>query len=260
MTTYKGTWIKCMTYPCDPITSLMMRSFATSTTPIHRNYLGNSITLFHICFPWQFPTCDIINLQGNVWYTICLRWWDVEHVGRFLRKVAFNPVLTYYQGPIPILLDFDRRYHDTTPPTSKHQVRSRTVEGAIWNIGQTISMLAPQDPCLIHQGCSNGIRLRYLYHCYDNTDNPPFRAKPALLQVILRIDKIITYQQSEWNTCITKMILLDYFLLICPDEYMRYTKEYHPFHLWNGRLYCGGEYITILTPSPQISRLPHSTC
>ena len=89
---------------------------------------------------------------------------------------------------------------------------------SIHHIEQTLSMLGLRYPYMIQQGYSNSTRLRYLYCCYIKVDTPLSRLKSSPLQVIQRISNISSYQQFVGNTCITIIILLEYFSCYVPDN------------------------------------------
>ena len=64
----------------------------------------------------------------------------------FCARAALDPLLVTYNDPLPILNAFSRKYRTGNIVLNSCAVQSRTVEDAIWWIGQAIAMLGAKDP------------------------------------------------------------------------------------------------------------------
>ena len=87
-------------------------------------------------------------------------------------RVALNPLLVAYQGPVPILNGFARDYRTGAIAPGSRGVRSRMVEDVERSIGQAIAMLGAKDPRMTPTGNLDG-RLQLQFRCYSRQDPLP---------------------------------------------------------------------------------------
>ena len=113
----------------------------------------NSINTDYFRNIFRLAAADISKGMSDFYFPSTVRMWKI--LSTFFDRVEFSLLIIYYQYPIPILLEFARRYRDSALSPSKFQVCSRIVEGGIFHIGQKLSIQGPQDPHLIHQVRSN---------------------------------------------------------------------------------------------------------
>jgi hypothetical protein len=114
---------------------------------------------------------------------------------------------------MPLLQIFAIRYRMGTLSPSRATVTSRTVEGALRSVGQTIATLGFRDPRLQPSGKLD-LRLHRQLQAYSKADPAPTRVKPILLQVLQHI--IYTYYQTQdaQSHTIAHMITLGFFFLL----------------------------------------------
>ena len=82
----------------------------------------------------------------------------------FCARVALHPLIVAYKDPVPILNAFARDYQTENIAPNSHAVQSRTVEDAVWSIGQAIAMLGAKDPRMTPT-CNLDGRLHGIRNC-----------------------------------------------------------------------------------------------
>jgi hypothetical protein len=129
--------------------------------------------------------------------------------------------------PIPLLRLFTHQYRAGIIAPKGAPVRSRTVEGALRAIGQTLATLGLYEPRLQASGKLD-LRLQRQLAAYKKENPPPSRVKPIPLP----------------------MLILGFYFLLRPGEYA-YTDntEASPFHLCNVHLLHGIHRLDIYTAS-----------
>jgi len=155
--------------------------------------------------------------------------WDIWH--EFCESLHCDPYLQTIDDPIPLLQIFAHRYRTGTLAPSGSIVRSRTVEGALRAVGQTLATLGCQDPRLQSSGKLD-LRLARQLTSYKKADPPPTRVKPIPFPIIAHTAHIAYLSNTAKGHTIADMLILGFFLLLRPGEYA-YTNnpEAAPFRL-----------------------------
>ena len=148
--------------------------------------------------------------------------WDVWT--QFCRPLGFNPILSEYKDPIPILQVFARQLRTGTLAPSKRGLLKRSVEGYLRAVGQTHTALGSPDPRETWSGRTD-FRLQRQLACYQKQDPPPNRVKPLPLQIIRRIASVASATPTPLHCATTDMITLAFFFLLRPGEYTSTTTE-----------------------------------
>ncbi len=104
----------------------------------------------------------------------------------FCRDLCCDPLLQSIEDPMPLLQIFASRYRVGILSPSRTAVKSRTVEGALRSVGQTIATLGYREPRLQPPGKLD-IRLLQQLQAYSKEDPAPTRVKPIPLQVLQHI-------------------------------------------------------------------------
>jgi hypothetical protein len=127
-------------------------------------------------------------------------------------------------------------------------VKSRTVEGALRAIGQTMATLGSPDPRLQPSGKLD-LRLSRQLTAYKKQDPAPTRVKPIPLPIIAQTAAVHRLANTPFGNAMADMLILGFFFLLRPGEYACTTNpEATPFRL------CG---IHLMVNN---RRLHHLTC
>lgn len=89
-----------------------------------------------------------------------------------------DPTLQDLQDPIPFLQVFAYRFRHGLINTSQRPVRSRTVEGALRSVGQTLASVGSPDPRFTAQGKLD-FRLKRMLAGYSRQDDPRHGSNPS---------------------------------------------------------------------------------
>jgi hypothetical protein len=125
----------------------------------------------------------------------------------------------------------------------KNAVKARTVEDALRAIGQVHARLGGPDP---RKDSHEGIDFRIQRHIssYKKVDLPPRRVNPIHIIIILYIlAQAYDNHISESDLAIAGMIVITFFFLLRPGEYMGTTSDDAPFRLEDVHLYIGGRKL-----------------
>ena len=136
----------------------------------------------------------------------------------FCHDLHQDPTLANIDDPIPLLQLFAQRYRLGEVAPSGHQVRSRTVEGALRAIGQAFSALGFQDPRLTVSGKLD-FRLSRQLSAYKKTDPPPHRVKPIPFPIIAHATDLCRTANTPYTNALADMLILGFFFLLRPGEY-----------------------------------------
>jgi len=107
--------------------------------------------------------------------------WDLWET--FCTELRTDPYLQSVTDPIPLLQIFAHRYRIGQVAPSGAQVCSRTVEGALGAVGQTLALLGSLDPRLQPSGKLDLCLSRQL-SAYQKQDPPPTWVKPIPFPII----------------------------------------------------------------------------
>jgi hypothetical protein len=120
--------------------------------------------------------------------------------------------------PIPLLRLFARRYRTGIIAPSGSPVRSRTVEGALRAIGQTLASLGCDDPRLQPSGKLD-LRLQRQLKAYQKQDPPPNRVKPIPFPIIAHAAHLCRLADNPQSNTVADMLLLGFYFLLRPGQY-----------------------------------------
>jgi hypothetical protein len=155
------------------------------------------------------------------------RTWKVWQA--FCYGLAIDPTLQQIQDPIHILQVFAHRYRTGIIAPSGRQVKSRTVEGALRAVGQTLAGMGAPDPRLAQNG-KHEFRIGRQLSAYTKLDDPPTRVKPIPLPVLEHAVTIAYAKATPDAVATTSMMILGFFFLMRPGEHT-ITKDGCPFLL-----------------------------
>ena len=133
----------------------------------------------------------------------------------FFARMALDPLLVAYKGPVPILNDFARDYRIWNIVPNSCAVRYITVEDAIWSIGKAIAVLGDKDPRMTSTSKING-RLQLLFHCYSHQNPPPYWVKLIPVQVLYQLACVAAASNDQELQAITDMIIIAFLFLLWP--------------------------------------------
>jgi hypothetical protein len=157
-------------------------------------------------------------------------------------ELGLDPTLQNVEDPIPFLQVFAWRFRAGKINTSKRRVRSRTVEGALRSVGQTLAGMGSPDPRYTTQGKLD-FRLKRMMACYSKHDAPPNRVKPIPVPILRHIMAQAALAADPVAQSIADMICLAFFFLLRPGEYTGVASETQPFSLQDVQLYLGDLHL-----------------
>lgn len=166
----------------------------------------------------------------------------------FCTSLGLNPTLCEVPDPVPYLQVFAFRYRRGHINTSRRPVRSRTVEGALRSVGQTLTAVGAPDPRLTPQG-ETDFRLRRMFQGYSKADTPPTRVKPVPVPILQHVMAQAILAADPVNLALADMICLAFFFLLRPGEYTGTVSETQPFHLADVRFRLGNLPLSTSTAS-----------
>jgi hypothetical protein len=167
------------------------------------------------------------NSTDNTW-----RLWT-----KFCAALVVDPLLqSNVTDPVHLQV-FAHRYRTGEIAPRGQPVKSRTVEGAIRAVGQTLAGMGAADPRLTTAG-KHEFRLGRQFAAYAKVDDPPARVKPIPLQVIQHAVQLALAALTADNLAVSNMIPIAFFFLMRPGEHT-VTKENTPFKLKDIQFHVG---------------------
>ena len=157
---------------------------------------------------------------------------------RFRLDLAMDPWLSDDVDPIILLQVFAQRYRTGQLAPRQRPVKSRTEEGALHAMGQTLASVGAKDPRLTVTGKTE-FRLGRQLHGYAKEDDPPMRVKPIPVQVIHHAANLARQHGTIESNAIMNMICMAFFFLCHPGEYTAPTGDNTPFRLRDVTFYIG---------------------
>jgi len=176
------------------------------------------------------------NAHWRLWFSFC-------------SELSIDPSLQEFEDPIPFLQVFAQRYRTGAINTSQRPVRSRTVEGALRSVGQTLASVGSPDPRLTPQGHID-FRLKRMFSSFSKADDPPARVKPVPVPVLQHVMSQAVLSQDPFNLACADMICLAFYFLLRPGEYTGTTCDTQPFQLRDVRFFLGSLSINHTTATP----------
>ena len=170
----------------------------------------------------------------------------------FCDSLSVSPALGDVEDPIPFLQVFAFRYRRGLINTSRRPVRSRTVEGALRSIGQTLAGVGAQDPRLNSVGRID-FRLQRQLAAYSRHDDPPARVKPIPVPILRHVMAQASLAHDPVNQALADMLCIAFFFLLRPGEYTGTASDTQPFQLRDVRFFLGSLPLnSTTTPAPQL--------
>jgi hypothetical protein len=163
--------------------------------------------------------------------------------------MRMDPTLQIVEDPVPFLQVFAYRYRHGHF-ASKTDVRSKTVDCALRNVGQTFASMGAPDPRITLQGKMD-FRLRRQLACYTKQDPPPDRVKPVPLAIIWHVLAVAIATGTIDNLAVANMIVLAFFFLLRPGEYTATASDTTPFRMCDVQLFIGPVRIDPATADEQ---------
>lgn len=170
----------------------------------------------------------------------------------FCDSLSVSPALSDVEDPIPFLQVFAFRYRRGLINTSRRPVRSRTVEGALRSVGQTLASVGSPDPRFDDKGHLD-FRLKRQLASYAKLDDPPSRVKPIPIPILRHVMAQAALAHDAAHQACADMICLAFFFLLRPGEYTGISSDTQPFQLRDIRFFLGNLPLpTATTPAPQL--------
>ena len=167
----------------------------------------------------------------------------------YCQDIGIPPSLQDVHDPVPYLQVFAYRYRHGIINPSRRPVRSRTVEGALRSVGQTLASVGAPDPRLSPQGRVD-FRLQRMLSGYTRTDSPPQRVKPIPVPILRHSMQIAVLSGPAFDLARADMTCLAFFFLLRPGEYAGDTPTAHPFLLRDVRFFMGNLPLHHATAPP----------
>ena len=173
------------------------------------------------------------------WDTTWLRWES------YCASLDIPPRCTNIRDPIPYLQVFANRYRTGRIAPSGNVVRSRTVEGAIRAVGQTLALLGSPDPRLNQHGQPH-FRIQQQLRGYHRHDTPATRVKPIPLPIVHHLFDSAT---NLLTNAIADIAIIGFFFLLRPGEHTAATpgSDTTPFQLQDVSFRIGGLVLPATT-------------
>ncbi len=171
---------------------------------------------------------------------------------QYCSTIGISTSLQDIRDPIPYLQVFAYRYRTGALSPSRRTVRSRTVEGAVRSVGQTLAGLGALDPRLTPQG-NIDFRLKRMLAGYAKLDAPPNRVKPIPVPILRHVMAQAHLANDTAALAFADMICLAFFFLLRPGEYTGTVTSTQPFQLQDVRFFLGNLALSTATASaPQL--------
>ena len=167
----------------------------------------------------------------------------------FCESLHISPSLQDVGDPVPYLQVFAYRYRHGYINPSRRVVRSRTVEGALRSVGQTLASVGAADPRLTIQGDVD-FRLQRMLASYSRSDSPPSRVKPIPVPILRHVMAQAVLGNSAHSLACADMICLAFFFLLRPGEYTGTVSSTQPFQLRDVRFRLGDLPLNPATADP----------
>jgi hypothetical protein len=157
--------------------------------------------------------------------TTWLRWCD------YCKELAVNPMLEDVADPIPFLQVFAERWRNGSIAPRQNTVRSRTVEGALRAIGQTLASVGAEDIRLTRQGKIH-YRIQQQLKGYKCADAPPSRVKPIPFHIIDHTNSVAATCNDPMSLAAADMATIGFFFLLHPGEHTEPSAQSDSSPFW----------------------------
>lgn len=142
--------------------------------------------------------------------------------------------------------------HSIIAPDLSHPaatLSALTVEDAVRAVGQMYARLGSPDPRLNVHGAVD-IRLTSFYRAWQRHDEPPHRVKPLPLSVVASVVAATTLEGTPLALACAECLLMGYFFLLRPGEYLGQPPRDRPgplFRLRDIQFWVGSRALTTLS-------------
>ena len=154
------------------------------------------------------------------------------HWSQFCEGLGVDPGLSTYDDPLVVILLFGAQWREGRIAPSKKQVRGRTAEDAMRQVGQAFSSLGLLDPRM-NRYAPGQMDFRYsrLVKSWKKADPAARRVRP-LPTALLKQATTIAMKPSSTNTikAMNRLMWLGFYFLLRPGEYLSKSSG-HPFKL-----------------------------
>jgi hypothetical protein len=156
----------------------------------------------------------------------------------YCESLGIDPTCSNISDPLPILQVFAHRYRTGQITSSGNTVRSRTVEGAVRAVGQTMALLGSPDPRLNEHGQPH-FRLQQQLRSYQRCDSPATRVKPIPIPLLHYLQESATNITSK---AVADLAIIGFFFLLRPGEHTAasHGSDTQPFRLEDVTFRVGG--------------------
>lgn len=164
--------------------------------------------------------------------------------------MGLDPFLQAFTDKVPFLQVFAQRIRTGELAPNGNPIRARSVEDYVRFVGQTFLHMGANDPRINTAG-NIDFRIQRTIAAWKKEDPPPRRVKPVPISVIRHI-AYLSQQSNPTNTqyqAIADMIIIAFFFLLRPGEYVDTNTESTPFRLEDVQLFIGDTRLS-LTDAP----------
>jgi len=173
--------------------------------------------------------------------------WEIWQ--NYCADLGLDPFLEAIQDKVPILQVFAQRVRSGQLASNGNPILARSVEDYVRHVAQAFKSVGAPDPRM-KEGCAKlDFRLTRLQAAWAKQDPPPHRVKPLPIQVIRLIASWAQESSQDAVKAISDMIILAFFFLLRPGEYVDTNSESTPFTLADVSLYTGDIYLPPETSS-----------
>jgi len=175
--------------------------------------------------------------------------WEIWQ--NYCAELGLDPFLEAIQDKVPLLQVFAQRVRTGALASSGNPILARSVEDYLRHVAQTFQSVGASDPRKKPGEKAIDFRLTRLQAAWKKKDPPPHRVKPVPIQVIRRIATLAALSALESTKAVSDMIVLAFFFLLRPGEYVDTNSESTPFTLADVSLYIGDTYLSPATATDQ---------
>ena len=170
----------------------------------------------------------------------------------FTAELGISPLLEAFEDKVSVLQIFAERIRTGELAPNGCPIRARSVEDYVRFIGQTFLHMGAKDLRLDSSG-NMDFRLKRTWAAWKKEDPPPNRVKPVPIRVIRHIANL-AHSSSDINNhyrATADMIILAFFFLLRPGEYIDSNSESSPFRLEDVQLFIGDARLCLQTSPPE---------
>jgi len=161
----------------------------------------------------------------------------------YCADLGADPFLEAIQDKVPILQVFAQRVRSGELASKGNPILARSVEDYLRHVAQTFQSVGAPDPRMKEGATAIDFRLTRLQAAWAKQDPPPNRVKPLPIQVIRLIASWAQNSTRDATKAVSDMIILAFFFLLRPGEYIDTNSESTPFTLTDVCFYTGDTFL-----------------